>query len=228
MGIELTDMFITLKPRQQWKRARTQAELTTLIDRHLRELPGQRLAFSQPIEMRINEMVSGSRADLAVKLYGDDLDVLVAKGKHIEAIINRIRGSADVSLEQVTGQPLLEIKLDQDQLARYGVPAKVVMDVIESIGSKPLGEVIEGQLRFPLVARLPESFRGGREAIASILIPTAVSGGLQSRPTSEAGISAASWPMCKSACAMNSSCPPAATSTSLAGSSNTSSVHRGG
>ncbi|HEY2413324.1 MAG TPA: CusA/CzcA family heavy metal efflux RND transporter [Pirellulaceae bacterium] len=173
MGIELTDMFMTLKPRKQWKRAATQAELTELIEKHLRDMPGQRLAFLQPIEMRMNEMVSGTRADLAIKLYGDDLDVLTAKGKEIESIISRIPGSADVAVEQVTGQPVLQIKLNQEQLARFGVPAKVVTDVIESIGSKRLGEVIEGQLRFPLVARLPESMRNGSEEIGSILIPTA-------------------------------------------------------
>ena len=167
MGIELTDMFITLKPREQWKQAHTQAELTELIEKHLRDMPGQRLAFLQPIEMRMNEMVTGSRGDLAVKLYGDDLDLLAAKGKEIEAILSRIPGSADVRSEQITGQPVLQIKLNQEQLARHGVPAKVVTDIIESIGSKPLGEVIEGQLRFPLVVRLPESHarRRGRNRL---------------------------------------------------------------
>ncbi len=172
MGIELTDMFVTLKPRSQWQKAHTQAELTELIETHLRDLPGQRLEFLQPIEMRMNEMVSGVRADLAVKLYGDDLDVLAAKGKEIEAILNRIPGSADVASEQITGQPVLQIKLNQQQLARYGVPAKVITDIIESIGGKPLGEVIEGQLRFPLVARLPDSMRSGVKGIGSIMVPT--------------------------------------------------------
>jgi cobalt-zinc-cadmium resistance protein CzcA len=173
MGIELSDMFLTLYPRSRWKRAETQAELTTLLERQLRDMPGQKLAFLQPIEMRLNEMMSGIRADVAVNLYGDDLDVLAATGEEIGAILGRIPGSADVSVEQLTGQPVLQIKLDQEQLARYGVPAKVVTDVIEAVGSKPLGEVIEGQLRFPLVVRLPESMRNGSDAISSILIPTA-------------------------------------------------------
>jgi cobalt-zinc-cadmium resistance protein CzcA len=173
MGTELTDMFLTLKPRTAWKRAKTQAELTELIEKHLRDLPGQRLAFLQPIEMRMNEMVSGVRADVAIKLYGDDLEVLAAKGQEIESIISRVPGSADVAVEPTTGQPVLQIKLDQEQLARYGIPAKAVTDVIESIGSKPLGEVVQGQLRFPLVARLPEAMRAGSAAIGSILIPTA-------------------------------------------------------
>ncbi|MEX2315674.1 MAG: CusA/CzcA family heavy metal efflux RND transporter [Pirellulales bacterium] len=173
MGIELTDTFITLKPRYQWKRATTQAELTERIQKELRQFIGPRLAFLQPIELRMNEMVTGVRTDVAVKLYGDDLEVLAGKGKEIEAILNRIPGSADVNTEQVTGQPVLEIKLRQEELARYGVPAKVVTDIIESIGGKPLGEIVEGQLQFPLVARLPDAFRGGPKAIASILIPTA-------------------------------------------------------
>jgi cobalt-zinc-cadmium resistance protein CzcA len=99
--------------------------------------------------------------------------MLVKKGGEIEAILNKIPGAADVSVEQVTGQPVLQIQLNQEQLARHGVPAKVVTDVIESISGKRLGEVIEGQLRFPLVARLPEDKRNGAEAIGSIMVPTA-------------------------------------------------------
>lgn len=173
MGVELTDMYITLKPRSQWKKAQTQAELTELIEDHLRDLPGQGLEFQQPIEMRMNEMVTGSRGDIAIKLYGDDLDVLAAKGQEIATILSQVPGAADVRAEQVTGQPVLRIKLNQEELARHGIPGKVVTDIIESIGSKPLGEVIEGQLRFPLVVRLPEEMRSGTAGIGSIMVPTA-------------------------------------------------------
>eukprot|EP00456_Euglypha_rotunda_P006221 TRINITY_DN1105_c0_g1_i1.p1 TRINITY_DN1105_c0_g1~~TRINITY_DN1105_c0_g1_i1.p1 ORF type:complete len:1054 (-),score=257.18 TRINITY_DN1105_c0_g1_i1:623-3784(-) len=172
MGVELTDTFVTLKPRSKWKRAKTQAELTTLLNRALRDMPGQRLAYSQPIEMRINEMVSGVRSDLGVKLFGDDFDVLVKKAGEIEAVLKAIPGNADVNTEQVTGQPMLQIKVDQEQIARYGVSAQAVLDLVESIGSKPLGEVVEGQLRFPLVARLPEKYRASPEAIGAMLIAT--------------------------------------------------------
>lgn len=173
MGVELTDLFITLTPRRRWKRAHTQDELSAQIEKELRDLPGQRLAFMQPIEHRMNEMATGSRSDLAIKLYGDDLSVLASKGTEIAGIIGRIRGSADVAPDQITGQPVLQIKLKQEELARYGVPAQVVMDVIESIGSKPIGEIIEGQLRFPLVVRLPEAYREGVAGVSSIMIPTA-------------------------------------------------------
>src|SRR5262245_11375459 len=173
MGVELTDIFVTLKPRSRWTRARTQAEFTELLDKTLRDLPGQRLAYSQPIEMRMNEMVSGVRADLGVKLFGDDFDVLVKKGAEIEAILKSIPGNADVNVEQVTGQPMLQIKVNQEQIARYGVAAQTVLDLVESIGSKPLGTVLEWQLRFPLAARLPEKYRDSPAAIGSILVATA-------------------------------------------------------
>jgi cobalt-zinc-cadmium resistance protein CzcA len=172
MGVELTDVFITLKPRACWKKADSQAELSEQIEKELRELPGQRLAFSQPIEMRINEMISGVRSDLAVKLFGDDLDVLKAKGIVIKQWLQEIPGSADVSLEQVTGQPVLRVQIKQDEIARYGVPAKTVLDLVESLGSKPLGEVVEGQFRFPMVVRLPERLRASPEAIAAMLVAT--------------------------------------------------------
>jgi heavy metal efflux system protein len=172
MGVELTDIFVTLKPRTHWKKARSQAEFTELLDRTLRDLPGQRLAYSQPIEMRMNEIVSGVRADLGVKLFGDDFDVLVKKAQEIEGVLRSVSGNADVNTEQVTGQPMLQIKVDQEQVARYGVSAQDVLDLVQSIGSKHLGEVVEGQLRFPLVVRLPDRYRDSREAIGAMLIST--------------------------------------------------------
>jgi cobalt-zinc-cadmium resistance protein CzcA len=172
MGVELSDIFITLKPRSQWKRARTQDELTTLIQKELRDLPGQRIAMTQPIEMRINEMISGVRSDVAAILYGDDFDVLVKKAAEIERVLKSVPGAADVSTEQITGQPVLQIRINQDEIARYGIPANAVLDLVESLGSKHLGEVYEGQLRFPLIVRLPEKVRAGPETIRAIPVTT--------------------------------------------------------
>ncbi len=172
MGVELCDVFITLKPRHQWKKVSTQAELTGRIEKELRDMPGQRNAFTQPIEMRLNEMISGVRTDVAVKVFGDDFPTLVAKAKEIERVLRTIPGSADLAVEQITGQPVLQIQIKQDEIARYGVPAKAVLDVVESIGSKPLGEIVEGQVRFPLVVRLPEDYRASPEAIGNMLLPT--------------------------------------------------------
>lgn len=144
MGIELTDIYITLKPRARWKKAKTQAELTTLVERELRFQPGQQISYQQPIEMRMAEMETGIRADLGVLLYGDDFDVLRAKAAEIERVMKGVGGVADLAVSQLTGQPVLEIVVKQDQVARYGVPARAVLDLVESIGSKPLGEVTEG------------------------------------------------------------------------------------
>jgi cobalt-zinc-cadmium resistance protein CzcA len=172
MGVELTDLFITLKPRDLWKKARTQAELTERINEQLRDLPGQRIVFSQPIEMRINEMISGVRADVAVKLYGDDFEVLVDKAQEIQAALAQVSGVADLSVEQVTGQPVLQVKINQDQIARHGIPAQEVLELIESLGGIPVGEIFEGELRFPLVVRLPEALRESPDELGKLLVAT--------------------------------------------------------
>ena len=172
MGTELTDVFITLKPRERWKRARTQAELTVLLEKELRRMPGQKIAFTQPIEMRINEMVSGVRTDVGVKIFHDDFEVLVAKAQEIERVLRNIPGAADVSVEQITGQPVLQVKVKQDALALYGVPAKAVLDLIESIGGQPLGQVVEGQFFFPLTIRVAEKYRASPEAVRDLQVTT--------------------------------------------------------
>ncbi|VTU01669.1 cation transporter : Heavy metal efflux pump CzcA OS=Blastopirellula marina DSM 3645 GN=DSM3645_00565 PE=4 SV=1: ACR_tran [Gemmataceae bacterium] len=173
MGVELTDIFISLKPRARWTKAATQADLTLLVEKELRQMPGLKFAFAQPIEMRINEMLAGTRSDLSVKLFGDDLDVLKAKAEEIRRAMKDIPGAADLAVEQVTGQPVMQVKVRQDQIARYGVPVRAVLDLIESIGSKPIGEVVDGQFRFPLVVRLPDEWRKSPEAVGSIQLPTA-------------------------------------------------------
>jgi len=173
MGIELTDVFITLAPRHEWKKARTQAELVKQMEKLLRDMPGQRISFGQPIEHRMNEMVSGVRADLGVKLFGDDLDILVEKGAEISAILSSIRGNADVGAEVLSGQPVLQIKIDQEQIARYGISAESVLDLVEAIGARHVGEVVEGEYRFPLVIRLPDEYRNSPEAVGQMLLAQA-------------------------------------------------------
>jgi cobalt-zinc-cadmium resistance protein CzcA len=160
MGVELTDVFISLKPRDKWTKATTQAELTDLIQKEIRPFLGPRFAFSQPIKLRMDEMITGVRADLAVKLFGDDIKTLQAKAGEIEKVLKSIDGNADVAVEPLTGLPLLQVKIKQDEIARHGVSAKTVLDLVESIGSMRLSEVVEGQFRFPFVIRLPEKYRG--------------------------------------------------------------------
>ncbi|XZE55857.1 efflux RND transporter permease subunit [Planctomycetaceae bacterium SH139] len=172
MGLELTDVFITLRPRSQWQKASTQAQLTRLFEETLRDLPGQRLAYTQPIKLRLDELGTGSRSDIAVKLYGDDLDLLSDKASEIERLLLTVDGAADVGATQLTGQPMLQIKIRKDEIARYGVPASAVLNIVEAIGNRPVGDVFEGQLRFPLTVRLPDEDRGDPESIRAIPITT--------------------------------------------------------
>jgi cobalt-zinc-cadmium resistance protein CzcA len=169
-AIEATDMFIALKPRDEWVRARTQASLVEVMNTVVEGIPGQIIWFTQPIEQRINEMVSGVRADIAVKVFGDELDALVQKANEVATVLRSVPGGADVAVEQVSGQPILKIAVKQDEIARYGISAQEVLDIIESVGGKAVGQIVEGQLRFPIVIRLPESLRAGPESLASIPI----------------------------------------------------------
>ncbi len=173
MGIELTDVFITLHPRAQWQKASTQAELVLTMEGKLATMPAMRAIFTQPIEMRVNEMVAGIRSDLGVKVFGDDFVQLKTIAGQIEDILRSIPGSADTVMEQVTGLPMLKIRLRQDQLARHGVPASEVLDFIAAIGNIRIGEIRQGQVRFPLSVRLPDAYRSDPERVANLLIPTA-------------------------------------------------------
>ena len=167
-AIEGTDCFIALRPREEWKVARTQVGLVEAMNKIVEGMPGQIIWFTQPIEQRINEMVSGVRADIAVKVFGTDLDQLVTKANEVAAVIRKVPGGADVAVEQVAGQPILKVAVRQDDIARYGISAKEVLDVIESVGGKAVGQIVEGQFRFPIVVRLPEGLRTGPEALAGI------------------------------------------------------------
>lgn len=178
MGIELSDVFITLKPRNLWTKAKTQTELTDRIRQELSGMPGMRMIFTQPIEMRVNEMIAGIRTDIGIKIFGDDLDILKEKADDVQKIIASVPGIADLYTEQITGQPILEIRVDQDAIARYGVHARHVLEIIESVGAKKVGEIRQGQRRFDLVVRLAEEYRKDPEAVSRILVPTANGGNI--------------------------------------------------
>lgn len=173
MGLELTDMFLTLTPRAAWTKATSQAELVELMEVALAGMPAMRTIFAQPIEMRVNEMVAGIRSDLGVKIFGDDFDTLSRLGDEIAAVLEQVPGAADVTVEQITGQPMLEIRVRQDQLARYGVPAADVLDFVAAIGNVRVGEIRQGQIRFPLTVRLSDEYRTDPERVAQLMLPTA-------------------------------------------------------
>jgi len=172
MGVELADFFLALHPREQWTKARTQAELTEKMREVLGRVPGMRPAFSQPIEMRMNELIAGIRGDLGIKVYGDDLTELRRLGGEVQGVLAAIPGASEASLEQLTGQRFLQVRVDPQAAARFGVPTRNVLSVVEAVGTKKVGDVREGQRRFPLVVRLPDLQRTDPDALANTLIPT--------------------------------------------------------
>lgn len=172
MGTELTDIFLSLSPREQWTKADTQAELVATMQDVVDDLPGLNIVATQPIEMRLNEMASGIRSDIGIKVYGDDFDELVRISDEVQRILVDIPGQSDVAVDQVTGQPTLRIAVDPEAIARHGVSGREVLEFVEVIGTRRVGEVFEGQRKFPLAVRLPDSHRRNADALRSTLIPT--------------------------------------------------------
>ena len=173
MGVELSDVFITLRPVKRWTRARNQDDLVQKMEAELSSLPGMRMVFTQPIEMRVNEMVAGLRADVGVKLFGEDFEILKAKGREIETVLKAIPGAADVVTEQLTGQPTVQVEIDRAAIARYGIPAQEVLAVVEALGTRAVGEMQEGDRRFPITVRLDERYRSDPAAIGRVLVAAA-------------------------------------------------------
>jgi cobalt-zinc-cadmium resistance protein CzcA len=173
MGVELSDVFITLAPRGAWTRANTQAALVEQMQETLSVLPGMRMVFTQPIEMRMNEMEAGIRADVGVKLFGDDLDVLRQKAAEIDALLRELPGAADVVADQITGLSVLQVEVNWDAIARRGIAAREVLDVVEALGGIDVGELQEGERRFPLAVRLHERYRKDEAAVRNILVTAA-------------------------------------------------------
>ncbi len=173
MGTEVSDVFVTLAPRSRWKRARTQDELVRTMEAELSNLPGMRMIFTQPIEMRVNEMVAGIRSDVGVKLFGDDFPTLKSKAREIEAVVRQVRGAADVVAEQVTGLPLLQVEIDRAAIARQGIPAREVLDVVEAMGQREAGLIQEGERRFPIAVTLDPRFRSDEGALGNVLVTAA-------------------------------------------------------
>ncbi len=169
MSLEMSDMFIILKDKDEWESAETKEELIEKIRATLTTLPGIDLAFSQPIEMRFNELMTGIREDIAIKIYGDDLDLLANLGAEAREIIEGIPGASDINLEQVTGLPQLKIKYNRAQMARYGVDIETVNTLIQSAyAGGYAGVIYEGERRFDLVVRLNKPYVEDLESIRNL------------------------------------------------------------
>jgi heavy metal efflux system protein len=172
MGPEQTDVFVMLKPRRAWKGGRDKAALVEAMRTELSDVPGLRLSFSQPIALRVNELISGVKSDLAVKVFGPDLEVLKGFADRIGAALGGVRGAGDVKVEQVSGMPQYDLEIDREAAARYGIRVGDVNDTIETaIGGRQASTLIEGQRRFAVTVRFPEESRRDIDEIERLLVP---------------------------------------------------------
>ncbi|MGB0521746.1 MAG: CusA/CzcA family heavy metal efflux RND transporter [Flammeovirgaceae bacterium] len=172
MPVEIGDYTIIMKPKEEWTSARTRNEMFQQIDKALAVVPGVGKEFSQPIQLRFNELMTGSKADITVKLYGQDLAVLYSKAKEAEAVIRQLQGVGSVNVEQTVGMPQLVIRFNYNKMAQYGLQVKEVNRVVRSaFAGEKAGIIYEGERRFDLVVRLDEQFRTGIEDVKTLYIP---------------------------------------------------------
>jgi heavy metal efflux system protein len=173
MPPSISDGYVMLKPRDQWPDpSRPKSEVVEEIEHAAQDIPGSSYEISQPIQLRVNELISGVRSDLGIKIFGDDLDILQGAARQVQEAIRGIRGATDIKIEQVAGLPILTVKIDRQALSRYGLSVGDVQNVVEiAIGGKSVGKLFEGDRRFDIVVRLPENLRGRLEAIRAIPIP---------------------------------------------------------
>ncbi|WP_428411083.1 CusA/CzcA family heavy metal efflux RND transporter [Legionella sp.] len=173
MPPNVADTFIMLKPRKEWPNPKkTKQELVQEIEQAVQEIPGNNYEFTQPIQMRFNELISGVRSDVAVKVFGDDMNVLLKAADAMSLELKKIPGASDVKVEQVSGLPLLTIDIDRKALARYGLQIGSVQDaLLIAIGGKKGGELFEGDKRFDLIVRLPEVLRSSPTVLRLVFIP---------------------------------------------------------
>jgi heavy metal efflux system protein len=173
MPLSLTDSFLTLKPKSDWRPGMTKEKLIAELEAKIREVPGQGYNFSQPIELRFAEIVSGVKADVGIKVFGDDLAELKAKADEVAALMREVPGAEDIEVEQVDDIPVLQIEIDRDSVARLGVSVADVQQIVSvALGGEPVGQIIEGDRRFGLALRLPDEIRNDPEAIKSLMVET--------------------------------------------------------
>ena len=172
MPPNISDSYVMLKPAKDWPEPRkTREELVAAVKAEVAKLPGQNYEFSQPIQLRFNELISGVRADVAVKVFGDDMDVLNDTATRIAGVLQGISGAAEVNVEQTTGLPMLTVQIDREKTARYGLNVQDVQDTLgTAIGGREAGTLFEGDRRFDILVRLPEHLRSDQEAIRRLPI----------------------------------------------------------
>ncbi|GIU75827.1 MAG: cation transporter [Nitrospiraceae bacterium] len=171
MGIELSDIYLILKPHDEWVTAKTREGLIAKINETLeKNVPGTVFSYSQPIELRMQELIAGVRSDISIMLFGEDLNLLKQKADEIVRVVSQVRGAADTKAEQTAGLPYLRVRIDRAAIARYGINAAQILNVVEAIGGKITGQVLEGQRRFFVQVRFREQDRQNVETIRNIKV----------------------------------------------------------
>jgi cobalt-zinc-cadmium resistance protein CzcA len=188
MPPNISDGYIMLKPVSEWPEPRkSRDELLAAMQEVMGKIPGNNYEFSQPIQLRFNELISGVRSDVAVKIFGDDMDVLNKTAEEVSSMLQKIQGSSEVKVEQTTGLPMLTVNIDRQKAARYGLNVADIQDTVATaIGGREAGTLFEGDRRFDILVRLPESLRNDLEGMKRLPIPLAARRGHRQKgePTS--------------------------------------------
>jgi cobalt-zinc-cadmium resistance protein CzcA len=179
MPPNISDSYIMLKPEAKWPEPRkTRDELLAAIQKEVAQIPGSGYEFSQPIQLRFNELISGVRSDVAVKVFGDDMEVLNDTAAKVSAVLEKVPGATGVKVEQTTGLPMLTVNIDREKTSRYGLNVNDVQEIIATAtGGREAGTVFQGDRRFDIVVRLPEYLRSDLEALKRLPIPLPVTDG---------------------------------------------------
>ncbi|MFN9437550.1 MAG: efflux RND transporter permease subunit, partial [Planctomycetota bacterium] len=173
MGVHQTDVWVMLHPKDSWRPGVTRESLIERFSNQLQgAVPGVRFGFTQPIEMRVDELVAGVKADVAALIYGDDLKQIAKLGRDVERILSQIPGSADVKSEYQANLSMLKIELDREAVGRYGVDTQVVMQTVSALGQLQIGTAYVGRSRIPIIVKLPEEYRSNIERIRMLPLET--------------------------------------------------------
>jgi cobalt-zinc-cadmium resistance protein CzcA len=171
MGVEMSDVYVILKPHDEWRTAPTKEGLIAAFSAALTEaVPGNVFSYSQPIELRVQELIAGVRSDVAVTIFGDDLEMLKELGERVVRVVSRVPGAADTKAEQVAGLPYLRVIINREAIGRYGINASQILDTVAAMGGRVVGEVLEGQRRFSMQVRFAAEDRASVERIKEVRV----------------------------------------------------------
>lgn len=169
MGVEISDVFVILKPPEEWTAAGSKKELIEKMEAALQnQMAGSQFSYSQPIELRVSELISGVRSDVAIKIFGEDLNTLKELGDQVVNVVRQVRGAEDVKAEQIAGLPVLRAQVDREKIARFGLNARDILETIQAIGGRQVGEILEGQKRFVFQVRLQGNYRDDPQKIENL------------------------------------------------------------